>query len=82
MDERGLTAFVVTVHTPAATLALCVGLAAFALAIIVLRARPFSTRVLVGLLWFVGVVVVGYAGTCRLLQVRGLDVESVSLWPE
>jgi len=81
MDERGLTAFVVTVHPPAATLAACLGLLVAVLAIFVLRGRTPAARTLIGILWFLGVGVVGYAGICRFLDVRGLDVESISVFP-
>jgi hypothetical protein len=81
MDERGLTAYIFTIHTPAATLAIALGLLVSALAMIVVRGRSLPVRAWIGALWFVGVVVVGYAGVCRLMHVRGFDAESISLFP-
>ncbi len=81
MNETGLTAYVVTLHTPAATLAMAMGLLVSAVAILVVRGRPLPVRAWIGVLWFVGVVVVGYAGACRFIDVRGFDAEAISLSP-
>ena len=81
MDDRGLTAFVVTIHTPAAMLAAAIALLAAALALIAVRGRPVAVRAWIAALWFVGVVVVGYAGVTRLLNVRGFDAEKISILP-
>jgi hypothetical protein len=81
MGEYGLTAFIVTIHLPSATLALALGLAASALAMIVMRRRPLPLRAWIGALWFAGVVVVGYAGITRVVDVRGFDAEQISILP-
>ena len=81
MDERGLTAYIVTLHTPAASVALAVGLLVAGVAMIAVRGRPMPTRAWIGVLWFVGVVVVGYAGVTRLLDVPGFDAETISILP-
>lgn len=81
MDERGLTAFVVTIHTPAAMLALCLALLVAALAVLVLRGRTPAARTLIALLWFLGVGMAGYAGICRFVDVRGVEFESISVFP-
>lgn len=81
MNETGLTAYIVTLHTPAATLALALGLGISAIAMLVVRGRPFPVRAWIGALWFVGVVVVGYAGVTRFLDVQGFDAERISILP-
>ena len=81
MGERGLTAFIVSLHTPSATLALAIGLLASAVAMIVARGRPLPLRAWISALWFVGVGVGGYAGITHLLDVRGFDAEQISILP-
>ena len=81
MDERGLTAFVLTIHTPAAMLALCLALLVTALVVLVLRGRTPAARALIAVLWFFGVGLAGYAGICRFFDVRGVELESISVFP-
>ncbi|MDP2344530.1 MAG: hypothetical protein Q8O67_26490 [Deltaproteobacteria bacterium] len=80
MDERGLTAFIVTIHTPAMTVALAMALFTAAVAMVVVR-RPIATRAWIAALWFSGVVVGGYAGVTRLIDVPGFDAEKISILP-
>ena len=81
MDERGLTAFVVTLHAPAATLAFLVGGVLAVLALVVARRRPWPTKAWIALLWWVGVAVVTYSGLTRLLDVRAFDAEKITILP-
>lgn len=81
MDERGLTAYIVTLHTPLLVLASSFAAIVAIVAFVAMRSRAPAVRAWIALLWFVGVVVVAYAGGARLLNVRGFDAESISLFP-
>ena len=81
MDERGLTAYVVTLHTPLVMLATSFALLIAAIAFAVVKNKSFATRGWIAALWFLGVVVVAYAGGARVLNVRGFDAQAISVFP-
>lgn len=80
MNETGLTAYIVTLHTPAAVLGLGLGLLVAVFVLVVLHKRPLASRAWIALLWCVGTGVVGYASACRVVDVRSFDLETVSLF--
>ena len=81
MDERGLTADVVTLHTPLVMLATSVALIIAAIAFAAIKNKSFAVRGWVAVLWFTGAVVVAYAGGARILGVHGFDAQAISVFP-
>lgn len=81
MDERGLTAYVVTLHTPLLLLATSLALVVAAVAFAALKNKSYALRAWIAVLWFVGAVVVSYAGGARLLGVHGFDAQAISVFP-
>lgn len=81
MDERGLTAYVVTLHTPLVMLTTSVSLVIAAIAFAAIRHKSYAVRGWIAVVWFVGVVVVAYAGGARILGVNGFDAQAISVFP-
>jgi hypothetical protein len=79
VGASGLTAVIVTVHTPALALAAGVAGVSLALVALLLRRRPATARAAWGIAWALGIGIAAYAGLCAAQGVRGLDVETVSV---